>query len=178
MGLGGRELAPGGAGPGAAGSWGQVGEGARQLGGSKACAQPRWRRHRALPKVLPRAAGPSMQAENPPPRGPAFLPRPSSSPASPRLPAHSPLAQAVLAQRCRLVPFIPPPHCDLSPLMSQSASQARPPASPGLRPHPGSATRTCPGVLGKAGLEFLFFTGACVVLYFGFLTICLPVAIS
>ena len=30
----------------------------------------------------------------------------------------------------------------------------------------------------KAGLEFVFFTGACVLLHFGSLAVCLPTAIS
>ena len=73
---------------GAAGSWGQVGEGARQLGGSKACAQTQRGRHRALPKALPSAAGPSMQGENPLPGSPCFCPGPRPAQPPPGVRTH------------------------------------------------------------------------------------------
>jgi len=43
-----------------------------------------------------------------------------------------------------------------------------------LWPQPGSVTHTCPGVLGKAGLDFIFLTGACAMLRSGSITTCLP----
>jgi len=89
-------------GPGAAGSWGQVGEGLRQLGGSKAGAQPRCCQRCALPKALPPAAGPWVQAENP--AAESRVPAPALTQPSLTPHTHSRLAQAALGQRCRPVP--------------------------------------------------------------------------
>ena len=108
--------------------WGQVGEGARELGGCKACTQARRWQHRALPTALPRAPGPRHRVR--PPSLGARVSAPALVQPSPTslLRVHSPLAQAVLAQCCLLVPLITAPIVT-RPLCChrcQSASQARP----------------------------------------------------
>ena len=131
---------------GAAGSWGQVGEGARRLGGSKACAQPQRRRHRALPKALPSAAGPSMQGENALPGSPCFCPgpRPAQPPQVCTLTARPGCTGAALpagAPDSR-------PHCDSSPVMSQAPEHIR--GTPAGQPRPSAPPRLSDSQLPRA----------------------------
>lgn len=107
----------------------------RQLRGSKACAQARWQRQRALPKEL--AARVSMQAEHPAPgthvSAPALV-QPSLPPAC-KLTAAPGRTGAVLPAGT----LISIPHCDSSPLMSQAlGAHHRPscPTAPAFAPSP------------------------------------------
>lgn len=114
----------GGVDAGAAGSWGQAGEGTRQLGGSKGCTQARCQQQRALPKAL--AARASMQGEHPPPGAQVSAP----ALVQPNLPS----ACALTAVPGCTGPVLPAgtlisiPPCDSSPVMSQALGVHRSPA--------------------------------------------------
>lgn len=109
-------MAAEGAAAGATGPWGQVGEGARELGGSRDCGQCQ----RGQPRALP-----------------------WPNPAFPLL-LHSPMAQAKVKQRCPRLPLKPPPHCDTSSDVTCAHTASQDPR-PALGAHRGTATPSCPG---------------------------------